>query len=68
MIKKDKVDLEAKSSPTFRLEGRKTPLLVYYIRQVFIAGRKGWRQRLLTCQNVRPLGSRKWMMSKEITA
>jgi len=40
MIKKSKVDLEAKSSSTFRLEERVPTLLVYYINPIFIAGRK----------------------------
>ena len=68
MIEKNKVDLEAKSSSTFRLQVRVPSLLVYYIKPVFIAGPKGWRQRLLTCENLRSLGSRKWIISNENTA
>jgi hypothetical protein len=68
MIKKNKVDLEAKFSSTFRLERRVSLLLLYYIMPVFIAGGKEWRQRLLTCENVRPLGFRKWIMSTKNTA
>jgi hypothetical protein len=68
MIKNNKVDVEAKSFSTFRLKERVPLLLVYYIKPVFIAGRKEWRQSLLTCEKLLPLGSRKWIMSKENTA
>jgi hypothetical protein len=68
MIKNNKVGLETNSDTTFRLEGLVPPMLVHYIEAVFISGRKGWRQILLTCENLRPLGSRKWIMSKENTA
>jgi len=46
MIKINNVGLKAKSSFTFRQEGR---------------------QKLLTCENLRPLESRKWIISKENT-